>query len=293
MNRTLPMKTTPEDRLPAASPRSYLFVPGNRPLRFPKAVASDADVVIVDLEDAVPPPEKSQARAAVRDWLSPVHPVWIRVNAAQTEWHEQDLQLCALPGVAGIVLPKAEDVFSIQRAAQTVGDSLKIGALIETALGFRNAAALSECGLIHRLLFGSIDFQTDLGIRGDDEELLYFRSELVLVSRLAGIQPPVDGITADLGSDEQLRGDAQRARRLGFGGKLCIHPDQVRVVNACFLPDAQEQAWAHRVRAAMEQSDGSAVSVDGKMVDRPIALQAERILVISRQYGSGDTPRKP
>jgi citrate lyase subunit beta/citryl-CoA lyase len=280
------MNTSPEDRAPQFSPRSYLFVPGNRPLRFPKGLGAGADAVILDLEDAVPPPEKAEARAAVEAWLSPAHPVLIRVNGAGTEWHKDDIALCQRPGVAGIVLPKSEDARAVRHVAEMLGGMIGISALIETALGFKNMASLAETNLVQRFLFGSIDFQFDLGIRGDDEELLYFRSQLVLISRLFGLPPPVDGVTAAIGSEEQLLKDAQRARRLGFGGKLCIHPSQVAVVNACFLPSAEERDWACRVRAAMEASGGSAVSVDGKMVDRPIALQAERILANLQEYES-------
>jgi citrate lyase subunit beta / citryl-CoA lyase len=118
----------------------------------------------------------------------------------------------------------------------------------------------------------------DLGIDGEGEELLYFRSQLVLVSRLAGIQPPVDGPCTALDDAAQLSADTLRARRLGFGGKLCIHPKQVAPVNAAFAPSPEELAWAKRVLAAAAASDGAAVALDGKMVDRPVILKAEQIV---------------
>jgi citrate lyase subunit beta/citryl-CoA lyase len=127
-------------------------------------------------------------------------------------------------------------------------------------------------------MFGTIDFQLELDIDGDGDELLVFRSELVLASRLAGIQPPVDGPCTSWEDMELIVADARRARRLGFGGKLCIHPKQVAVVNAAFSPSDAEVVWARKVLDAAERSGGAAVAVDGKMIDRPVILKAERIV---------------
>lgn len=261
-------------------PRSYLFVPGNRPERFDKARAAGADAVIIDLEDAVAPAQKSAARAAVAAWLAPARPVLLRLNGVDSEWFDDDLELCRLAGVAGIVLPKAERPADLQRLAAAF-PALAILPLIETAQGFHNARQLAQSPHVQRLLFGSIDFQLDLGIEGDDDALLYFRSRLVLVSRLAGIQAPVDGVTTALDDAEQLRADTLRARRLGFGGKLCIHPAQVAAVNLHFSPSREELAWAARVLAAPQAAQGAAAAVDGKMIDRPVILRAQRIVAQS------------
>jgi citrate lyase subunit beta/citryl-CoA lyase len=261
--------------LPLLIPRSYLFVPGNRPERFSKACSAGADAVIVDLEDAVPAAEKNAARMAVAAWLSPQQPVVIRINSADTEWFRDDLELCRMPGVCGVVLPKAERVDDI-RAIESGGASAVLP-LIETAAGFANAGVLAKAPNVQRLLFGSIDFQLDLGIRGDDDELLYFRSQLVLLSRLAGIQAPVDGVTTAIDDAEQLRADTLRARSLGFGAKLCIHPKQVAPVNRHFSPSEEEIAWARRVLEAAARSEGAAVAIDGKMIDRPVILKAQEI----------------
>ena len=131
---------------------------------------------------------------------------------------------------------------------------------------------------VQRLVFGSIDFQLDLGITGEHEELLYFRSGLVLASTLARIQPPVDGVTVDIDNVERVKDETRYAKRLGFGGKLCIHPNQIVVVNQCFSPSAEEVAWAKRVLDAAGAADGGAVQVDGKMVDRPVLLRVQAIL---------------
>jgi citrate lyase subunit beta / citryl-CoA lyase len=258
--------------------RSYLFVPGNRPERFAKACAAGADAVIVDLEDAVPPAEKAAARAAVAAWLAPERPVLIRINSAASEWFNDDLALCGEPGVAGVVFPKAERGEHLAQICARAGADTPVLPLIETAQGFCNALALAEANGVQRLLFGSIDFQVDLGIDGDAEELLYFRSQLVLLSRLAGIQAPVDGVTTDIDDSERLRAESLRARRMGFGGKLCIHPKQIAHVNACFDPSTDEIAWARRVVRAAQAAGGAAVAVDGKMIDRPVLLKAQAIL---------------
>lgn len=261
-----------------SAPRSYLFVPGNRPDRVAKACATGADAVVVDLEDAVPPADKTQARDTVAQWSTAEQPVLVRINAAETPWFTDDLALAALPGVAGIVLPKAERVDDVVAVVRKVAPDAVVIPLIESARGFADARAIAEVPGVQRLAFGSLDFELDLGIRGDDEELLHFRSELVLVSRLAGVLAPVDGVTTALSDRARLVADAQRARRLGFGAKLCIHPNQVDAVNDAFSPDAEEVAWARRVLDAAAAAQGAAVAVDGKMVDAPIITKATLIV---------------
>ena len=265
--------------------RSYLFVPGNRPDRFDKACASGADAVIVDLEDAVPPAEKSRARAALAAWVNPAKPVIVRINGAETEWFRDDLPCCRMPGVRALMLPKTEGVAHLKRVEVLFGESVSILPLIETAQGFANADEIARHPAVPRLVFGALDFQLDTGIPGDNQELLYFRSQLVLISRLAGLQPPVDGITAAIDALDLLRADTRRARQLGFGGKLCIHPKQIAAVNECFLPTPEEISWARRVVEASAAARGGAVALDGKMVDRPIVLKAERILQESERGG--------
>lgn len=259
----------------AAACRSYLFVPGNRPERFDKACDAGAGTVIIDLEDAVAPSEKKSARAAVRDWLCTEKAVLIRINSATTEWFADDLALCALPGVAGIVLPKAE--YAAQLRMLTDAGAASILPLIESARGFGQLAEIAQQAQVQRLIFGSIDFQLDLGIEGEGDELLFFRSQLVLQSKLAGLLPPVDGVSVGIDDSAQLCSDAQRARRLGFGAKLCIHPKQVEHVNRAFRPDAASVAWAARVIDAADAAGGAAVAVDGKMVDLPVLLKARGI----------------
>jgi citrate lyase subunit beta/citryl-CoA lyase len=257
-------------------PRSYLFVPGNRPERFEKALASGADAVILDLEDAVPPEAKTEARSAVARWLAPQRSMVIRINGADTSWFAEDLALCARAGVAAVLVPKAERVEDLQRIT-SVAIGRAVLPLIETAAGFDNARALAGADGVQRLVFGSLDFQLDLGIQGD-EDLLFYRSQLVLVSRLAGLAAPADGVTTAIDDAAQLQRDTERARRLGFGAKLCIHPRQVDAVNRGLAPTQSEIAWARRVLDAAAQAHGAAVALDGKMVDRPVILRAQTIV---------------
>lgn len=256
--------------------RSYLFVPGNRPERFAKACAAGAHAVIIDLEDAVPPGEKVAARMAVADWVAVQQPVYLRINAANTEWFADDLALCGLPGVAGIVLPKAERAEDIARAAGAGASAIL--PLIESARGLWNVHVIASAPKVQRLVFGTIDFSFDMGMQEGPMQLLPYRSQLVLVSRVAGIGAPVDGVTTALDDAALIGADTQHARELGFGGKLCIHPKQVAHVNRSFAPSAAALAWAMRVRDAAATSHGAAVAVDGKMVDRPVILIAQQMI---------------
>jgi citrate lyase subunit beta/citryl-CoA lyase len=264
--------------------RSYLYVPGNRPDRFDKACAAGADAVILDLEDAVPAAEKAAARAAISAWLSPARAVLVRVNAADTEWFDTDLATCDVAGVIGVVLPKAEKIDdAVVSLCRRKGVALL--PIIETAAGMAQATGVAATPGVQRLMFGTIDFQLELGIDGDGDELLAFRSQLVLVSRLAGIQAPVDGPSTSWDDADLVATEARRARKLGFGGKLCIHPKQIASVNAAFSPSEVEVEWARKVVDAARRSGGAAVAVDGKMIDRPVILKAERTL---REAGGTD-----
>lgn len=262
--------------------RSYLFVPGDRPDRFEKALASGAHAVIVDLEDAVAPARKAAARAAVREWLDGPRagPVFIRVNAQGTPWHDDDLQLAAHDRVRGVMLPKAEDASLVHALAGKLGPREFIP-LVETVAGWYGALDLAWAPGVTRLAFGNLDFMADSGIRADGDELNAVRIPLVLASRRAGIQPPIEGVTAALGDVQVLESDLARARRLGFGAKLCIHPSQVGAANAAFLPSENEREWARRVIAALEAGPAGAVSVDGKLVDKPVERQARAIVAES------------
>jgi citrate lyase subunit beta/citryl-CoA lyase len=254
--------------------RSYLFVPANRPDRYDKALASRAGAVIVDLEDAVAPADKQAARTELLAWLAPAKPVIVRINAPATEWFEDDLDVCSQPGVTAVVVPKAETGEQIARVA---GASTRpVLPLVETARGLWSALEIAKAPGVSRLLFGSLDYQADLDTT--DDELLLARSQLVLASRVAGIGAPVDGVTQAVDDAELLRRDCERARRLGFGAKICIHPRQVDIVNRCFAPTDEDMTWAQRVVEAFAASRGNATLLDGKMIDGPVLAKAQAIL---------------
>ena len=261
-------------------PRSYLFVPGDRPERYAKARAAGADAVIVDLEDAVAPEAKPRAREALAAALDEAAPIIVRVNAAGTPWFADDLELCRHPGVAAIMLPKAE---GIDAACAVVEVTYKdVLAIIESARGVEQARQIASVPGVMRLVFGSVDLALDLGIDcapdGAETELLAFRSQLVLASRLAGLAAPVDGVSTAIDDLQRLQADAERARRLGFGAKLCIHPKQLAIVQAVFTPPPERLDWARRVCKAFASAGGSAVAVDGQMVDLPVYQRAHAVL---------------
>ena len=256
------------------TPRSYLFVPGNRPERFDKALASAADTVIVDLEDAVPPDQKDAARRAVSAWLAAARPVVVRINAADTPWHRDDLAVCRQPGVSAVMVAKAERADAL--AALDLGVPLL--PLIESAAGIDQLRAIAAVPGVQRVAFGAIDFQLDLHMRASFDELVFFRSQIVLASRLAGLAAPIDSPSVAIDDLAEVEREALAARRLGFGAKLCIHPKQADAVNRSFSPTDAELAWARRVLALAESSGGAAVALDGRMIDKPVILRAQATL---------------
>jgi citrate lyase subunit beta/citryl-CoA lyase len=252
--------------------RAPLFVPADRPERFAKAAASGADAVILDLEDAVAAEAKARARSALRRDFTDL-PVLLRINAVGTVEHAADLAAaCALAPTA-VIVPKAELASDLVATARALG-GLPLVALIETARGLSEARTIAALPGVARLAFGSVDFCADIGCAHVPEVLLPARSELVLAARLAGQSAPIDGVTTQIDNPDAAAQDAARARDLGMGGKLCIHPSQIAPVLTAFLPTADEIAWARRILASR---DGAA-SVDGAMVDEPVRRSARTIL---------------
>ncbi|MGF6915841.1 HpcH/HpaI aldolase/citrate lyase family protein [Paraburkholderia sp. 40] len=269
----------------SAEPQSYLFVPGSRDERFERAWTSGTDAMIVDLEDAVEPGAKDAARDAVTAWVSRSRPVLVRINGRGTPWFERDVMLARLDGVAGIVLPKTErpdDVIAVLSLAKR---KIPVFPLIETALGMWSAADIAKAPGVRRLMFGTLDFVADMGTDDDRDALNPYRAQLALLSRIAGIESPIDGVTPDVHDVERLAADARNGKQHGFGGKLCIHPKQIAVVHECYGPSAGEIAWAERVVAAVSRADAGAIVVDGKMVDRPVQLRAQRLLASATRRG--------
>lgn len=248
-----------------------LFVPGDRPERFVKAASTDADAIIIDLEDAVAADGKDQARAALkRDFTD--KPVLVRVNGIGTPWHERDIMALRGHGFSAVVLPKAEFGPAFEALCEEL--DLPVVALVESVRGLADACRIATTRNVARIAFGSIDFSADLGSAHTREALLLARSELVVASRLAGLPQPIDGVTTAIDDAPLIASDARHARDLGFRGKLCIHPRQVAAIQAGFAPDEAEVLWARKVMAS---GDG-AVAIDGAMVDEPVRIRARSIL---------------
>ncbi|GCD40642.1 HpcH/HpaI aldolase/citrate lyase family protein [Streptomyces paromomycinus] len=259
-------------RLEAA--RSLLFVPGDRPERFGKAVASGADVVIVDLEDAVAAADKERARAEAAAWLAAGNSAMVRINAPGTPWSDEDSAMAAACG-APVMVPKAADPGILADFARRTGGKCPVMPLVETAAGIERAVEVCAAPGVVRVALGNVDLAGQLGVAHDDHEALaYSRSRLVSASAVTGLSAPVDGVTTSVQDTEAIAADVVRARRFGFAGKLCIHPAQIAVVAERFAPTAAEREWARSVVAAGE----SVTVVDGHMVDKPVLERARRIL---------------
>ncbi|MFS8200763.1 HpcH/HpaI aldolase/citrate lyase family protein [Streptomyces sp. CWNU-52B] len=272
------------DALPVGTARSVLFVPGSRPDRYAKATAVGADLVVVDLEDAVGPGDKATARASAFGWPG-LPGVAVRINAVGTDWYEADLAAVLAAhadgaGPAAVLLPKADaDTTATAAGALPAGTALL--PLVESARGVRDVDRIAACEGVVRLVFGSVDYAHDIAATPRppaEDELLYARSALVNASRAAGLAAPVDGVTLALDDAELTERETRRGRDLGFGGKLCLHPRQLPGVHRAFLPTEAEIAWARRATEAVRRSDGGAVRLDGEIMDKPRLQQAMRIL---------------
>lgn len=268
--------------------RSWLFVPATRRERFAKAAASGADRVIVDLEDAVAPAEKRDAaRALVGAPMPAGVPAYLRVNGVGTEWFEDDVAVAAQLVVAGIVLPKA-DAGHVARAAAALPAALRIVPIVETAAGIWNALEIARAPGVERLAFGALDLQLDAGMRDEGDAMAYARSRVVLASRVAGIAPPIDSVSLAIDDEAAVSVDAERGRRFGFAGKLCIHPRQIGPTNRVFQPSEADVEWAEAVLAAFAArppGDGAAFSFRGTMVDRPVVERARQIVAQAGRAG--------
>jgi len=276
--------------------RSFLFAPGNHPRRVEKCLTLGADAVILDLEDAVANAEKAGTRALVVQALSAPRRCqgYVRVNALGTQWCHGDFMAVVARGVDGIVLPKVESAGDLQTAEWLLAalererglpeGGIDLIPIIETAAGYSNIKGIAAAARrARRLAFGAGDFTLDVGITWSREEteLLPYRTAFVVESRAAGLEPPVDTVWVSLKDPEGFAASVQRARDLGFQGKLCIHPDQVPVVNDCFRPTDAQIAQARKVVDAFAQAerDGlAAIQVDGQFVDYPIVYRAQRLI---------------
>ncbi len=279
------MTASPASVLAAA--RTLLFVPADRPERFAKAPASGADLVVLDLEDAVAPDAKTTAREHAVAWLAE-HGGGVRINAAGTDWHADDVAAVAAH-VCVVMVAKAESPEALTALAARLAPGSAVLALVETAAGVARAVAVAAAPGVDRLAFGSYDLAAELGVSPDDREAMaWSRGALVVASAAAGLPAPFDGVTGDIRDDDRLRSDVRASARTGFSAKLCIHPRQVPVVHEALAPSAEELAWA---KAVVSAAAGGGVSVvDGRMVDKPVVERARRLLATVRPAPPGEGP---
>jgi citrate lyase subunit beta/citryl-CoA lyase len=268
--------------------RSVLFVPGTSRERFPKAFASGADAVVLDLEDGVDTTRKDEARQAIGAWLAAPASGRIerlvRVNALTSTFITGDLAwLATIDGrYDGIVLPKVESPEQVARIARAIS-SRRVIPLLETPKGIVHATAIVSADAdIPAVLFGAEDLTAELGIPRtvEGEELVYARSRVVMAAAAAGADP-IDAVYVDMVRQDKLRQDAKRARALGFAGKMAIHPDQVSVINEAFSPSANEVAAARKIVEAADAGGDGAFRLDGRMVDAPVIRRARRVLALA------------
>ena len=276
--------------------RSFLFAPGNHARRVEKALSLDADAVILDLEDAVAVAEKRATRDAIVTALARPRRqlLYVRVNAIDTEFCYGDLVAVVRPGLDGIILPKVETaaglatidwlLTQIEREHGLGPRSIDLIPIVETARGLSQIDQILATGTrVRRVAFGAGDFTLDVNMTWtrEEAELGYPRTRIVTASRAAGIEPPLDTVWVDLADQQGLEASACTALGLGFQGKMCIHPNQIPVVNRVFTPSAAEIAFAERVVDAFaraERAGSAAIQVDGKFIDYPIVYRAQRIL---------------
>ncbi|AGB36794.1 HpcH/HpaI aldolase/citrate lyase family protein [Natronococcus occultus] len=286
--------------------RSLLFTPGDRPEMLRKAPDAGADVIVFDLEDAVSPGRKDEAREAVREVLAdptfePEPEVCVRVNAT-SDAIERDLD--ALAGadtdslrLDSVMLPKATTAADVRELADGLAErglTRPVLALLENAAGVLAAPEIAAADATDALVFGAEDLAADLGATRtrDGTEVSYARQRVVLVAAAREVEA-IDTLVTDFDDEQRLREDAATSVQLGYDGKLAIHPAQVGPINEAFTPDAKDVDWARRVLEAAREADteGRGVfEVDGEMIDAPLIAQAERILEraeVSAEFDKG------
>ena len=279
--------------------RSYLFAPGNHERRVEKALGLGADVVILDLEDAVAISEKKSTRELINKTLEQPRncAVFVRVNAYDTEFCYGDICSIVSENLDGIVLPKLESLDDLRSIDWLLGNleqerglpngSIDLMPIIETAMGLVNIREIARADTrVKRLAFGGGDYTRDLGMEWTlkEDELLPVRSEMVLASRFGKLEPPVDTVFIHIKEHDAFRSSCSNILGLGFQGKMCIHPDQVPVTNETFTPDPEEVKWSQRVIdefAKAEKAGIASIQIDGYFVDYPIVEKAQRTIDIA------------
>lgn len=277
--------------------RSFLFVPGNNLSIIRKATFSDADCVIIDLEDAVAQSEKVTVRETVKEALLSFgrqKDIIVRINDISTPYWKKDLAYAVENGAKGVMMPKAESADGVRLVCQEarkiskdVLNEFEIIPLIETAKGVQFAYLIAAADtMILRMAFGSIDFSLDIDceLTPNGLELLYARSQIVTASKAAGINAPIDAVYPDLSNEEGLEYEAKFARQVGFKAKLIIHPKQIPAVHSVFTPSETEIKRARDIVLAFEEAEKNGIAsikVQNQLVDYPVYKKAKSLLALS------------
>ena len=267
--------------------RCLLFVPGDRPDRFGRAFGSRADIVILDLEASIAPPRKAPARVEVAAALArsaTTVALVVRVNPVRSEDFALDAAMLREYRCEGVLLPMVESAADVACCRRLLPDGLPLIALVETAGGIAAANEIARADGILRLAFGNMDYQTDTSTSGP-LAMVFPSSALVIASRAAGLPAPIAGVTSAFRDGPQLERDLSFEQSLGFGAKLCIHPDQIAPILTAFSVSPSMLLWAERVLAVA--SDSHAVELDGELVDRPVIDRAQRLIARSRRAQIG------
>ena len=283
-------------KVPNLPIRSYLYVPGSDPRRIEKALASEADAVILDLEDAVAPNRKEEARTTVAEVLRSEHekPVFVRINAPDSVLAEEDVEAVAGPRLAGLRLPKTESQESVRRVAQwldKLGCEAGLQCLIESALGLEFAFQIARAHeKVVGMSLGEADLAADLGVRGD-AGLLYARSRLVAATRAAGLPGPVQSVYTNVRDTEGLRRSTMEGKNMGVVGRTAFHPAQIEGINEVLTPTEEEVAEAKDLLARLEESTGTGTGAfaleDGRFVDEAVVGSARLTLALARREREG------
>ncbi len=259
--------------------RSWLLVPASRPELFEIAQESDADAIIIDIEDAVAAKDKAQARDDTVAWLSSGHRAWVRINDAASEfWSTDCAALKDVPGLEGVMLAKTESASHVNDTADRLPEGMRILALVETARGVLHVEQIANAPSTFRIAFGTGDFKRDTATGEDPVALAYARSQLVINSRAARLPAPIDGPT--LSSDALVEG-TRLSKEMGMSGKLCLTHTQATTINAGLAPSPEDVAWAHGFVRAFEESGGKIT--DGS--DLPRLARAQKIQTQARDFG--------
>ena len=280
--------------------RSIVFVPGNRSNMLERALGFSADIIMVDLEDSVPPGEKAAACELATEWVPRLagagKQVMVRVNSLDTGLAAGELSAVVSPDLAGISIGKGNTAWDLQQVDQLLAPleskagletgSIKVIPWIETAMAIVHVYEMARASRrIVAIAFGGEDYTNDMGVTRSDfgEECYFARSSVAVAARAAGVAG-LDGPFVGFRDPEGLRTDAGAARRMGYTGKFAIHPAQIDIINETFSPDPEDVAYARRVVEAWDEAEAAgrgSLSIDGRMVDVPVVKRAQNLLALA------------